>query len=182
MFDALVSMMPTAMCRYVTTGEVPARVGDRHPLSAPFGVFRTGDGHVAIAVLNEKLFEKFCAVIGRPDLLEDARFRSDSGRTENEGALREAFENWSCKLGTKNVVELLSRAGVPSSSIETVATAADSEHARHRQLFRNSTLGGRDLRLPEQPAHFSTVNRGKRANAPGLNEHEHAIRAWVDGG
>ena len=67
MFDALLAMMPLATTRYLATGKVPQRVGNRHSLSAPFGAFRTGDGHVIVAVLNERLFEQFCGAIGRAE-------------------------------------------------------------------------------------------------------------------
>lgn len=181
MFDALLSMMPTATCRYVASGKVPARVGNRHALSAPFGVFRTGDGHVVVAVLNEKLFEQFCGVIGRADLLSDPRFGSDSERTENEGALRAAFEQWSCARTTHEAVAALSAAGVPAAPIDHVGAAVDSEHARARGLFRPATLGGRPARLPEQPAVFSTMARGAAAPVPALGEHGAGVRAWLDG-
>ena len=179
MFDALLSMMPTATCRYVATGKVPERVGNRHPLSAPFGAFRTGDGYVVVAVLNEKLFEQFCHVIGRTELLSDARFVSDSTRTENESVLREAFEQWSAAYTTAEVVALLSTAGVPAAAIANVGAAVDSEHATARNLFRNATLGGSTLRVPEQPAIFSTVSRGTATHVPLLDEHAGRVREWL---
>lgn len=180
MFDALLSMMPTATCRYVSTGQVPERVGNRHPLSAPFGVFRTGDGHVVVAVLNEKLFETFCRVIDRPDLLTDPRFKSDSERTANEGALRAAFEAWSTARSTDVVVAELSAAGVPAAAIEDVGEAVDSDHTRHRQLFRAANLGGRTIRVPEQPAAFSTMQRGAASHVPRLGEHGENVREWLN--
>jgi CoA:oxalate CoA-transferase len=179
MFDALLSMMPTATCRYVTTGKVPERVGNRHALSAPFGVFRTGDGHVVVAVLNEKLFEQFCAVIGRNDLLSDPRFRSDSERTANEHLLRSAFEQWSLSRSTQDAVTALSAAGVPAAPIENVASAVESEHSRMRRLFRSASLAEDTARVPEQPAIFSTMDRGASTHVPALGEHAERIRTWL---
>jgi CoA:oxalate CoA-transferase len=181
MFDALLSMMPIATCRYLATGKVPERVGNRHALSAPFGAFRTGDGHVVVAVLNPKLFEQFAAVIARPDLVADARFATDSSRAAHEGVLRAAFEDWSTQRSTAEVVAALSAAGVPAARIGDVGEAVDSEHAGSRQLFRPSRWGGHDFRLPEQPARFSTMARGRAVVAPRLDEHGAAVRAWIDG-
>jgi CoA:oxalate CoA-transferase len=179
MFDALLSMMPTATCRYVTSGKAPERVGNRHALSAPFGVFRTGNGHVVVAVLNEKLFEQFCGVIGRSDLLSDPRFRSDSERTTNEHLLRSAFEQWSASKSTQDVVAALMAAGVPSAAIADVAAAVESEHSRLRNLFRSATLAQDTARVPEQPAIFSTMQRGAPTHVPALGEHGARIRAWL---
>lgn len=180
MFDALLSMMPTATCRYVTTGQVPQRVGNRHPLSAPFGAFRTGDGHIVVAVLNEKLFEQFCGVIGRPDLLADPRFKSDAERTANEAALRTAFEEWSTARSTQDAIAALSAAGVPAAAIDDVGTAVDSEHTSVRNMFRPATLNGATMRVPEQPAIFSTMLRGAPTHVPKLGEDADRVRAWLD--
>jgi len=179
MFDSLLSMMPTATCRYVATGNVPHRVGNRHPLSAPFGAFRTGDGHVVVAVLNEKLFEQFCKTIGREDLLGDPRFSSDSERTNNEAALREAFEQWSRARTTAETVAALSAAGVPAAPIDDVGTAVDSDHAKTRGLFRDASFGAGSINVPEQPAIFSTATRGSPTHVPALGQHGAAIREWL---
>jgi CoA:oxalate CoA-transferase len=148
-------------------------------LSAPFGAFRTGDGHVIVAVLNPKLFEQFTAVIGRPDLLGDSRFKTDSERAANESILRSAFEDWSLRYSTSQVVAALSDAGVPAAAIMNVGDAVDSEHAKSRKLFRTSKLGDHELRLPEQPAIFSTMQRGRPVDAPKLDEHSSKIRTWI---
>ena len=176
MFDALLSMLPTGVSRYLATGEVPLRVGNRHPLSAPFGVFRTGDGHAAIAVLNEKLFEAFAATIGRPDLVGDPRFGSDPDRARHEAELRAVIEDWSRQLSTLEVVARLSAAGIPSAPIADIAAAVTSEQARARALFR---ADGDAPPLPEQPAHFSGVARGRAASVPKLGEHQAGILAQL---
>jgi CoA:oxalate CoA-transferase len=179
MFDALLSMMPIATTRYLATGKVPERVGNRHALSAPFGAFRTGDGHVVVAVLNAKLFEQFANVIARPELVADPRFATDSLRVAHEHPLREAFEAWSTERSTDEVVATLSAAGVPAARIMHVGEAVDSEHAKARELFRTSRWNGHEMRVPEQPVRFSTQERGRAVAPPRLDEHGAAVRAWI---
>jgi CoA:oxalate CoA-transferase len=181
MFDALLAMMPLATTRYLATGSVPQRAGNNHALSAPFGAFRTGDAHVVVAVLNTKLFEKFASVIGRAELAHDPRFATDSARKLHEDALRAAFEDWSTRRSTEEVVAALTGAGVPATRIQDVREAVESAHAGERGLFREPAPGAPDLRLPEQPAGFSTMTRGRPTRAPRLDEHAAAIRAWVAG-
>ena len=173
MFDALLSLLPTGACRYLATGAVPMRVGNRHPLSAPFGAYRTMDGHAVIAVLNEKLFADFAATIGQPELASDPRYRSDSLRSDNEPSLRVYVERWTGARPTGEVVRVLAAAGIPVAPISTVAQAIDSELARERGLFRQ----GSTVPLPEQPAHFSGSRRGRPVRAPRLGEHTHDILA-----
>lgn len=189
LFDALLAMTPTAACRHLIAGEAPARVGNRHALSAPFGVYcagqgREGEGHFAVAVLNEKLFGIFAETIGRPDLAQNPDFATDTLRRRHEPALAEAIEAWAAELGAAEAVSRLNAAGVPASEIATVAEAWSSEQASARELaspVAHPTLGA--LMTPEQPVHFSGVPRGGRRAAPALNEHEGQILrelGWED--
>ena len=80
---------------------------------------------------------------------------------------------------TTDVVAALTAAGVPATRIVDVGEAVDSDHARNRRLFREPAQGSLDLRVPEQPAGFSTMQRGRPAAVPRLDEHGAAIRAWI---
>lgn len=171
MFDTLLALMPTAACSYIATGLTPQRVGNRHPLSAPFGAFAARDGTFIIAVLNNRLFETLAKLIGRPDLIDDPRYASDELRAANEPGLREAIETWSRSENVSVVLEALGAAGIPCAPIEDVASAVDSEQTRDRTLFRAGNMGDVNLRLPEQPVHFSTMERGARVTVPTLGEH-----------
>ena len=187
LFDALLAMTPTAACRHLIAGEEPARVGNRHALSAPFGVYRAGQGragqgHFAVAVLNEKLFGIFAETIGRPDLAGNPDFATDESRRRHEPALAEAIEAWAAELGAAEAVSRLNAAGVPASEIASVAEAWSSEQASVRGLaspVAHPTLGA--LMTPEQPVHFSGVPRGGRRAAPALNEDEAQILRELGG-
>ncbi|MFP7571678.1 CaiB/BaiF CoA transferase family protein [Marivita sp. S2033] len=170
LFDALTSMMPVLACRTLMGGEEPTRTGNRHPLSAPFGTYPAKDGHFAVAVLNDRLFSTFCDVIGQPELAQDSRFTSDSQRRSNEPALAECIERWAKARNVEDVVALLSGAGIPAAEIQSVAQAWASEQTRARALYSEVShpeLG--QLRIPEQPVHFSNTQRGARRAAPALN-------------
>ena len=117
MLDATLAFTATSVSRFLFTGRNPVRVGNRHPLSAPFGVYAAADGHYVLAVLNNKLFAQLCAVIGQPALAHDARFATDELRSLNEPALRAAIEAWSDTLTVDQVVSHLEAAAVPTAPI-----------------------------------------------------------------
>lgn len=170
LFDSLVSMMPILACRTLMAGEAPQRTGNRHPLSAPFGTYAAQDGHFALAVLNDRLFATFCKVIDAPELVEDARFATDTLRRQNEPALAVAIDGWAGNKTVDAVVQLLLDAGIPASGIQSVAQSWASEQAIERGLasqVEHPQLG--TLNVPEQPVHFSGVSRGQRKAAPALN-------------
>ncbi|WP_112873355.1 CaiB/BaiF CoA transferase family protein [Paracoccus endophyticus] len=181
LFDALLSMMPTAGARVLVTDADPVRTGNRHALSAPFGVYPAGQGHFAVAVLNDKLFAAFCHVIGRPELAADPRFAGDAARRTNEPQLAEAIAGWAGTLTAAQAVAALSAAGVPASELATARQAWLSDQAQARGLSsvaQHPALG--PLSLPEQPVHFSDSPRGGRRAAPALDQHGAQIRAELE--
>lgn len=169
MYDALFSMLTTSHAQYLYDGVTPGRVGNRHPLSTPFGCFRTSDGQVVIAVLNGGQFQRLAALIGKPGIADDPRFASDSSRTENEPALRALIEEWSGARTTEEAVAALSAQSLPTAPIWDIAQAANNEHAIRRGLVSelpHPVLG----RAPVvgQPVRFDGVKPVAPASAPRL--------------
>ncbi|MHA3902246.1 CaiB/BaiF CoA transferase family protein [Castellaniella sp. WN] len=176
MFDATLSFTVTAVARYLFTGLDTRRVGNRHPLSAPFGAYRAKDGHFVLAVLNNKLFAQFAQTIGRGELAQDPRFTSDEQRSQHEPLLREAIESWAAGLTVAEAVERLEAGAIPAAPIWTVRQALDSDQARYRKLLRDTDdprLPG--LRLPRQPIRFSAWETRPMRPAPDLGADTDAI-------
>ena len=164
MYDALFSMLTTSHALHLYAGQLPQRVGNRHPLSTPFGCFATSDGQVVIAVLNARQFATLATLIGQPGAADDPRFVTDETRTENEPALRVLIEGWSSRLTTEQAVAALSGVGLPAAPIWDIAQAADSEHAQARGLV--SMLNGRPV--VGQPVRFDGAKPVADRAAPRL--------------
>ena len=176
LYDSLVSMMPVLACRALMAGETPKRTGSKHALSAPFGTYPASDGSFTVAVLNDRLFAKFAAAIGAPELAEDPRFASDSLRRQNESALAQHIERWAAVRDVQSVAALLSEEGIPAAPLSSVPEAWASPQSQARELATPVThpvLG--TLSVPEQPVHFSGAPRGGRQAAPELGAHTDEI-------
>jgi CoA:oxalate CoA-transferase len=181
LYDALASMMPTAAARVLISGQDPVRTGNRHPLSAPFGVYPAGSGHFAVAVLNDRLFSRFCDTIGRPELAARPEFASDAARRAHEPALATAIEAWAAAHTAESAVATLAAAGIPAAALSSAREAWRSEQSVARGLsspVTHPSLGPIDV--PEQPVHFAGSPRGGRRAAPGLDEHGAQIRAELE--
>ncbi len=181
MFDSTLAFLTTSVSRYLFTGVTPRRVGNRHPLSAPFGIFRAQDGYFALAVLNEKLFAALARAIGQPELPFDTRFTSDEARSTNEPALRAMIEAWSSAMAVVEVVRVIDAVGVPVAPLWNIEQALESDQARHRGVVadvRDERLPG--LRLPTQPVHFNGSAANLNQRAPRLGEHTHdTLSLWL---
>ncbi|MCU4162154.1 CoA transferase [Acidiphilium sp. AL] len=184
MFDAMMALQPLVVARYLATGVAPQRMGNRHALSVPFGAFAARDGTFVLAVLNDKLFTALAHLIGKPELVVNPRFASDSQRAANEAELRADIESWSRPLTASEAVSALVAAGVPAAEVMDTAQALASSQATARPLLQE--LAHPDLGrtfVPEQPARFQNASRGGLKAAPRLSEHTHAVladpaRAW----
>lgn len=171
MYDALFSMLTTSHALHLYAGKLPQRVGNRHPLSTPFGCFATSDGQVVIAVLSGKQFAALAQLIGTPEAAMDPRFASDEARTEHEPAIKALIEAWSARRTTGEAVTALSGIGLPAAPIWDIAQATDSEHAKARGLV--SRLGAAPV--VGQPVRFDGEKPLAATPAPALGGDRAAI-------
>ncbi|RQP07872.1 MAG: CoA transferase [Paracoccus sp. BP8] len=176
MYDALFSMLTTSHALHFYAGALPQRVGNRHPLSTPFGCFATQDGQVVIAVLNPRQFAALAALIGAPDAADDPRFASDESRTAHEPELKRLIESWSREHTTAEAVAALAGVGLPAAPIWDIAQAAGNEHAQTRGLV--SRLPHPVLGLAPtvgQPVRFDAEKPVAETSAPRLGGDRAAI-------
>ena len=183
MLDAMMALQPLTVARYLATGQSPMRVGNRHPLSAPFGAYRASDRSFVVAVLNTKLFAALAQAIGRPDMADDPRFATDPLRLAHEAELRAAIEDWAASLTAAEAVARLQAAGVPAAQVGDTATALAAAEARGRpQTQVVGRSGQADFKVPEQPTVFVGAPRGGTRPAPRLGEHDDVLsdpaKAW----
>ena len=181
MFDTTLTFLATSVSRYLFTGKPARRVGNRHPLSAPFGVYKARDGHFALAVLNKKLFDATVLAMDLPELVNDPRYATDETRSANEPSLRAALEGWTLQHDVADVVARLDAAGVPVAPIWNIEQALESPQIQARGLLRpvdDERLP--DLRLPTQPVHFNGCAPNRAVRAPALGEHtDLLLSSWL---
>ena len=176
MFDALFSLLPTSHAVQFYAGRAPQRVGNRHPLSTPFGCFSCADGQAVIAVLGDRQWQALCTLIARPDLASDPALATDEGRTEQEPHLRQAIESFTKKRPSAEVVALLAAAGIPTSEVQTLAEAAACPHAIARGLVTDlphAVLGA--AKTVGQPVRFDGEKPIAATSAPALGADTAAI-------
>lgn len=169
MYDVLYSMLTTSHAQYFYGETLPQRVGNRHPLSTPFGCYHCRDGQVVIAVLSGPQFARFAELIGHPGLEADPGYATDTARTQNELALRTLIEGWSSSRSVSEAVESLAGACIASAPIWDIAQATDNDHTRTRGLVSalpHPVLG--HAPTVGQAARFNGEKPVSQRSAPGL--------------
>jgi crotonobetainyl-CoA:carnitine CoA-transferase CaiB-like acyl-CoA transferase len=102
LLESMISFMDFQAARWLIDGDVPAQAGNDHPTVAAMGTFRTVDGYINVAALND--FDGFCAAIGAAQLANDERFRDAPARTKNRNELHDAI---AAVLETRTTAALL---------------------------------------------------------------------------
>lgn len=120
MLDGQIAILENAIARYTALAEVPKPLGARHPSIAPFGAFKTSDGHVVMACGNDALWETFCKVVERFDLLDKEEYKTNASRSANVDSLKVVIDEILSTKTTAEWNEYLNKNGVPCSPINTV--------------------------------------------------------------
>jgi crotonobetainyl-CoA:carnitine CoA-transferase CaiB-like acyl-CoA transferase len=177
-----VSLMDTGLAAllnqasaHVNTGVVPGRLGNRHPSIAPYETFAAADGDFAVAVGNDAIFARLCAVIGRPELADDERFATNATRLTHRDELGRELDAAFAATPAAEWVATLGAAGVPAGPINDIADAFAFAADLGLQPV-DETDGVRTVRSPLRlDATPATVSR----RPPRLGEHSDEIRAWL---
>lgn len=176
MLDSIFAFLEHNVMRYTSEGIVPERIGNRHPISAPFDVYESKDGYVVIAIANDSLFARLCQLMNKTELLDDERFKTDLRRGENERALKVIIEEWLSEYTAEEAVELINKAGIPSSTILNIAEISESEHIRMREMLVEieHPVAGK-VRIPGNPVKLSRTPVEIKDPSPSLGEHNYII-------
>lgn len=135
MLDCQVAILENAIVRYSVGGEVPKPIGNRHPSITPFTTLKTKDGYVVIAVGNDNLWRKFCEAIGREDLIDDPRFKTNPLRTQNWEELFEILRSVFSQYTTSEALAIIEGAGVPCGPLQDIGQVFHDPHVRQREMI-----------------------------------------------
>lgn len=136
LLDAAVALNANQNMNYLISGVSPRRSGNTHPNCAPYDVFQCKDGALILAIGNDGQFARFCAAVGRPELAQDPRFRTNGDRLENTGILRPQIARIMQQRDRQEWGSLLDSASVPWGPIESIAEVFANEQVTHRRLLQ----------------------------------------------
>jgi len=119
---ALSSLVNLAQSALVT-GEEPSRYGNAHPSIVPYQTFAASDAPLAVAGGNDAIFRRLCAALGRPELADDERFRTNRERVAHRGELIPELAAVFATRPADEWVATLAEAGVPAGKVRGVLEA-----------------------------------------------------------
>ncbi len=134
LLDGQIYLISTIAQRYFNSGILPKAWGDEHESSVIYQCFKTKDVPVMICAHHDDFFERFCRVIGRPDLSKDSRFTTWKARLKNRRTLVPIVKRIVRDMSGRKLLQKLEKAKVAAAPIFTVDQALDNPHIAAREM------------------------------------------------
>ena len=177
LLDPLFTVLGPQAANYRLTGRVKPRSGSRSNNTAPRNAYRCKDGkYVGLSASIQKMAERTFRAIGRPELIEDPRFRTNADRVKHAEALDEIIGAFIAGRTQAENVEFFEKAEVTIGPIYDIAQIVEDPHVVERELLADYP----DPDMQWFPMHavvprLSATPGTIRTPAPGLGEHNEEV-------
>ncbi|HBK07338.1 MAG TPA: carnitine dehydratase [Acetobacteraceae bacterium] len=176
--NGLVSLLSYIATNYFATGSAPARSGNDHPIAAPYGLFPTRDGQIALAPADNAFFGRLADALGEPGLKTDPLYATQSARVANRARINAIVGGKLAANTTEFWVATLNKAGVPCGPVNSVADVFSDPQILEQQMVLDVDQPGYGIvRMLGFPIKFSDSPCQVRRPAPRLGEHSDEILA-----
>jgi CoA:oxalate CoA-transferase len=176
MVNGALSFMAYLASEHFVTGRNPVQTGNDHPLVAPYGLYETADGQIAIAPSNEQILQKLLSEIGLPTLMQDPRFDSNDKRFARRAELHDILDAAMATDSRDNWIARLNRAGVPAGKVQSLQDVfTDPQIVAQEMAIDVHHEGHGNVRMLGFPVKLSRTPCAARLPAPKLGEHTDAV-------
>ncbi len=176
MLDVQVATLSNQAMNYLVGGRVPARTGNAHPNIQPQDVFTCRDGQIAIAVGNDRQFEKFCEILSLGSLAGDERFKTNAARVRNISTLSPIIRSKLQQKDRRHWVEAFEAAGVPAGPINSIAEVFEDPQVKHRGMLQQiAHAAAGSVPQVTTPMRFTASPAEVRRPPPLLGEHNFEV-------
>jgi crotonobetainyl-CoA:carnitine CoA-transferase CaiB-like acyl-CoA transferase len=177
LLEATVSLGVYEAANYFATGVRPEKLGQGHRGSSPYQVFQTKDGWITIGAAQQNFFRKTCEMLGKPELVDDPRFKTNALRVRNNGKIVAILQAELINRTNAQWLAAFEAEGIPAGPVmyhdevfadpQILARGMVGE-VTHAKAGKQKTLG--------VPIKMSATPGGLRRAAPVLGEHDNELK------
>ncbi len=132
LLDTQVAWLANQASNYLVSGQSPERQGNSHPNIVPYQVFPTRNGHLVLAVGNDRQFRSLCLEAGAGSVADDPRFQTNAARVKHRGEVVAHVSAWLAKRDTAEWLVALTAREVPCGPIQNLAEVFADPQVVHR--------------------------------------------------
>jgi CoA:oxalate CoA-transferase len=172
MQEAAYATLTSHIDAYWQSGSVPPRTGNRSHTRSPLNVYPTNDGYVAINVAVEEHWHHLLAAMGREDLRNDPRFRTNADRVAHIDETDAIVGAWTRTLGKMEVFTITKRHRIPCAPVRDVGEVMHDPHMHERGMLEwieHDEIGR--IVVPTSPLRFHGADAVATAPSPKLGQH-----------
>jgi crotonobetainyl-CoA:carnitine CoA-transferase CaiB-like acyl-CoA transferase len=134
LLDGQVSFLTYQAGIYFGTGKSPTRKGNQHPTIVPYETFKASDRYFNLAIGNDRLWQQFCDLLGRPDVKAHEKFATNPKRVQNHDELYTVLEEVFAQKTADEWLALFEKNGLPCGPIFSVAEVLEHPQVRAREM------------------------------------------------
>jgi crotonobetainyl-CoA:carnitine CoA-transferase CaiB-like acyl-CoA transferase len=176
LLDGQVAALSYHATGFMGTGVEPKRMGSGHPSLVPYQAFTSSNGQFIIGCANQGLWERMCAAIGQPGMVDDPRYITNTDRVDHRAECVGELSAIFATNTTDHWVDLIVAAGVPCGPINTVAEVVSNPQVLARNMI--TTVDHPkvpQLRFPGSPLKLTDSPATVRRVPPMLGQHNDEI-------
>lgn len=182
LLDTLISIMGNQAMGYLVSGNEPKRMGNAHTSIVPYEAFASSDGYVILAVGNDSQFASFCKTVGRPELAEDPRYKTNVSRVVNRDDIVPIVQDIMRTRSTDEWVNVLEQNNVPCSPINGMERVFQDPQVIAREVQASvKRSDGESIPTIASPIRFSKTPVEYHRAPPRLGEHTAEILKEIKG-
>ena len=171
LYEPLFGYLGGEFLSYSLTGEIPGPIGNELRAAAPRNNYKTRDGKwIAMSCSAQKPWETLAKVMGREELIDDARFKTNVDRIkpENRTQLNKIIQEWYLTMTNEEALVICRREGITAGPIPNMDDIAHDEHyqARKTIIELEDPATGITLKIPDVT--FRMMGRPGKIRFPGL--------------
>ncbi|MBI2296386.1 MAG: CoA transferase [Betaproteobacteria bacterium] len=173
LLEPLFSFMGPQAAGYRASGTVRSRTGSRSTTAAPRNAYRAADGKwVCLSASTQAMTERLFRVIGRPDLIDDPRYRTNAERVRNAAGLDAIIGEFIGRMTLGENLAFFDNAEVTVGPIYDISQIVEDPHVNAREMvvdFPDDEMGAVPMHcvVPRLSATPGAIRRA----APRLGEH-----------
>ncbi|HEY6983085.1 CoA transferase [Reyranella sp.] len=134
LYDSAIALHQPHAPNYFMAGLKPELVGNSHASLAPYANFPTRNGNIVVGAGNDGQFRKLCQMLGKAELADDPRFKTNKDRVARRSELEAELGALLKDRDADDFSRELMTGGVPSGAVLGVPDVMEHPHTRHRRM------------------------------------------------
>ncbi|MDT4838824.1 CaiB/BaiF CoA transferase family protein [Achromobacter agilis] len=176
LMSSMIGLLSFQAANYFASGELPPRTGNDHGIVAPYGLFETADGQVAIAPSNDAMYDKFLDALALQSLRSHPDFQANADRMLNRASIKAVIEARTRQESSRYWIERLNQYGVPCGQVLNLREVFDDPQVADQDMAIDVPHpDGQQVRMLGFPIKFAESPCQARTPAPSLGGDTEAV-------